>query len=781
MYRGVDRPGARGTRAGGRAPRAAGVLLTIALFVASGQSGAGHSVGHFPSYYPDEIRIEALDPAAAARRFREETLHAYVGAVPSFDGPAPAHVHSVRSLGSLLVLSIGAATGRRCEVAGGIARALRDARIAGFVFHPYPITPFHPDYLHHLDRIEATMAAIGAAAEAGASLKVGAKGPLAEAIVNARWGGPAEDADVFLEEVPLDELASSSALRVNGWPVSPQEKEGWLQAYRVLSPHVDGASRAGADEAYDHLIRGETIGLAERVNLERRLIAALGEGCRRAVMGYAEREEFIDEAYPAGIENVAYDTQSGLNSPVFFRTVKLKEYPWNGKLKLAVPAAAGAAWNPVAGFSDAMGRMVWFAVGDPAMIHFPFNASWMPNRVQSSVNRVEGRSGGIRLPADALLPQPGTGTLQPVGSRVFSSAKVVYEVLASPFEDGTKMEVADLLYPYVFAARWGTRTGTNEAMHEPRVAAAFTAIAERLAGLKVVRVERTKHAVAEGMDVLQETPVVEVYLRNVAGDEGQVAALAPPWSTVPWHLLVLMEEAVRRGYAAFSEGEAARRNVPWLDLVRDEAQKVKLFGLVRQFEAERYRPDALKGFVGADTAAARWRSLREFAERNGHFLVTNGPYRLKAWGPESVTLQAVREITYPLGFGTYDRFVHPPRATLETAAQIGEEVIVGADADLTVKGGRSYVTTKEPLTRTTMRGTLGLLVVSRYLLVAPDGKVLDVDKMRWRDDGRFVIRLPDRVPPGEYTLLLSVFLDGNTTLPSAKALRVRIGGAGPPG
>ena len=49
--------------------------------VACGQGGAGHSVGHYPSYYPDEIRIDAVDPAAAGKGLVDETLHAYVGAV----------------------------------------------------------------------------------------------------------------------------------------------------------------------------------------------------------------------------------------------------------------------------------------------------------------------------------------------------------------------------------------------------------------------------------------------------------------------------------------------------------------------------------------------------------------------------------------------------------------------------------------------------------------------------------------------------------------------------
>ena len=59
-----------------------------------------------------------------------------------------------------------------------------------------------------------------------------------------------------------------------------------------------------------------------------------------------------------------------------------------------------------------------------------------------------------------------------------------------------------------------------------------------------------------------------------------------------------------------------------------------------------------------------------------------------------------------------------------------------------LKAGREYQLTKEPLLRTTTRGVNGMLVVSRYLLIAPDDKVLKVDKMHWAEDGRFDIKLP---------------------------------------
>ena len=796
MHPGIDRLGRR-TRPGRSASRepairgivrgTVGAIMVAGLVAVGGQGSAGHSVAHFPSYYPHEIRIETVDPAAAAKGLSEETLHAYVGATPAFAGPVPKHVEPVQSLGSILLLSFNTTSTRfasadaRCTAARGFMAALREETTDGFVFHPYPVTPYHADYLHHLDRAEAAIGAVGGTSAPAVSEKVGAKGDLAARIVRARWTLAANNSDVVLEEVPVDELLASTGVAFDGWSAPPWAKEGWFEAHRLLAPALDGATREALDENYARLIRGEAIGLAERANLERQLVAALTHGCARVVIGYTSKKEYLDAAYPGGIENVAYDSLSGLNSPVFLRTVKLKEYPWNGKLHLGVRERSKAAWNPVAGFTDPMGRLIWSAIGDPAMIQFPFNASWMPNRVQSVVTKIEGQSGGIRVPADAFRMLPGTGALEPVGSRTFASAKVVYEVLASPFEDGSEMDVADVIYPFVFAYRWGAKANVGGNAHEPQLERTLAAMQERLAGLKVARTERTKHAIAENWEIFSNSPVVEVYLRDVPHDEQQVAAMAPPWSTVPWHLLVLMEEAVTRGYAAFSENESERRRIPWMDLVRDRDLRTKLLALITKFEREGYRPEQLKEFVSAEEAQARWHSLAMFAEKNRHFLVTNGPYRLAEWNPDSVLLQAVREVTYPLGFGTFDRFVNPPRAAIETTAYEGGTITVRASAEMIVKAGRDYKLSKEPLLRTTMRGTFGLLIVSRYLLIGPDGKVFDLDKMQWGDDGRFTIKLPARLPPGEYTVNLAIFLDGNSMVPSAKSLRFRIGAAGSPG
>lgn len=785
----------------------AGATLAAGLIAFGARSNAGHSIGHFPSYYPDEIRIDVVAPEAAGSGLADATLHAFIGAAPNFSRPAPGEVRSAKSLGAFLVLSLDLTSGRlrsaeaRCAAARGIAAALGEAKTGGFVFHPYAITPYHADYLHHLDRIEAITAALGPPAQ---HERVGARGRVAEAVVKARFGSVADGADAMIEAVPVDGLMPHAGGPAIAWPGLPWAKEGWFQAYGLLASGLDEAERGVADETYQRLIHGELLGgLAERVGLERRLLAALTGDCRRTVVGYVPREEFFNEAYPPGAENIGFDAIAGLNAPLFVRTVKLKEYPWNGKLHLGVPEASQAAWNPVAGFTDGMGRLMWASVGDPAMIPFPFNASWMTNRVQFEISKVEGRSGslagglsggisagtsanmsrGIKVPVDALAPEPGSGALRAVGDWAFASQKVTYEVLASPFDDGTGETVADVLYPYAFLYRWGApaQAGTKggDTAREPALAPTFAAIEERLTGVKVVRVNLTSHAIAEGLEVATRTPVVEVYLRDAPGDETQVASLAPPWSTVPWHLLALMEAAVERGWAAFSAQEAARRGVPWLDLVRDPALQAKLEDLAAQFERDGYRPDALHDLVSVDEARERWHSLREYAARNGHLLIANGPYRLKSWTADGVVLEAVREMTYPLGFGTFDRFVYPPRAVIDEATEDGNRIVVHASADMTLKGGRGTRQVREPLGHTTARGTYPLLIVSRYLLVDAAGKVHKVDKMDWRADGAFTIDLPQDLPAGEYTVILGIFLDGNAVEPSAKALHIRR--IGPPG
>lgn len=734
--------------------RWAGVAALLALWPAP-PAEAGHALGHYPSYYPDEVAIDTLDAGAAAKALADETLHAYVGGRPAFRGTVPRHVRPFTSLSAYLVLNLDPAEPAyvsregRCAAAAAATASFRAQVTPGVVFHPYPVTPFHPDYVHHADRAEAALAVAG-----------------------APFPGSGDRSGVRLTEVPVERLAAAPALQLDGWLGPPWSKTGWFQAYRLLAEALDPQTRERADELYGRLVHGDVVTLAEEIELERALVAVLGEGCRRRVVGYRVREEYVNEANLAGAENAAADSHAGLNTPVFIRTAKLKDFPWNGRLHLGFGERPTAAWNPIAGFTDPQGRMIWSALGDPPLLPIPYNAGWAPNRAQFEVTAVHGQSGGIALPDGAVLPDPATGVLKPVVRPAVASAKTAFQVVGSPYRDGTPMAVADAVYPIAFAFRWAATA--DKAGPDATLARALAAWTERIAGIVLVGVKRDSQNIAENLDIVHETPLLDIYLRNAPGTDDQLAALAAPWTAIPWHLLVLMETAVEQGFAAFSESAASERGIPWLDLVRDPALQQRLLALCRDFERSAFRPPALEPFVTAEDAASRWRALAAFARGNGHLLVTNGPYRLKTWTADSVVLSAVREATYPLGFGTFDHMANPPRAIVRDVSLEPGALVVQADAELTVKVMRRHEVRREPLTRKTAHGLRGVLVSSRYVLFGADGKTVAAGKMSWDADDRLRIPLPAAIPPGRYGAALGVFLDGNAIQPSVKVFRFEI-------
>ena len=183
----------------------------------------------------------------------------------------------------------------------------------------------------------------------------------------------------------------------------------------------------------------------------------------------------------------------------------------------------------------------------------------------------------ISVPEEAVLPEPGNGRMRPVGPGKMAKLKLTYRVLGSAFDDGTRTGVADILYAYMFAYRWGVRNEAEATHYDPFIDSATAPLREHLAGVRVLGTDTTSKSfrVAD-VTFVRELFVIEVYTTNAPEDPEQDAVVAPPWSTLPWHVIVLMEEAVSRGQAAFSQAEAARRGVEWLDLVRSDQMNRQL-------------------------------------------------------------------------------------------------------------------------------------------------------------------------------------------------------------
>jgi len=732
-------------------------VCILTLLAVPARVRAGHELPYYPSFYPHEIRLEAADAADLGDALRAGRIHATPGENPF--GDLPTDTATVASWGGYVVLTFGpgviqsTAPADRCALAGQIARRV-DRTAAGFVLHPYPVTPYHGDYFYHYDLAQEALRAVAVASATPPlppAFRIKATGATARLMI-----GPPTAAEgtwqAAIEVIGLDTLVPETGLPLAGRPAPPWGKEGWFHAFRLLADYVsDPRVHRQAVEIYQRLTAGLVATDQERVGLERRLVSLLRSGCDRLVLGYTVRREAFTTDFTNGIENVGYDAQTGLSSAIFLRTAKLKDFPWNGVLRLGITGARIAAWNPLAGFTDTYGRLLWNAVGDPALLPAPYRSGWLANRVTWAIHGVD------HVPSDALMPGRN-GRMQPVAAGTRAAVRVTYTLRPSLFHDESTMTVADAIYPYIIAFEAGS---------DQTVAAATAPVRAALAGIRVAGIERITKQLW-GVDLAWQAPIVEVYLRQAPSDPEQAAALAPAWSAVPWPLLVLMEEAARHGIGAISQGDAAARGITWLDLVRDRRTSERLLRLVEAYAAQGYRPEGLKTFVTSSEARDRWSALRTFYVTHQHWLVTNGPYQLTSWSDNSVTLTVFRDLSYPLTVGIYDRYAVPHRGYVTKVERQPGRLEVTADVERVARFARSFEIVREPLGKppspeqALSAGHDGK-PQCQYVVVTADGRVLAAGRVEYANGGTFTVQIPDGI--ARFRIILAIVVAENETTP----------------
>jgi hypothetical protein len=342
--------------------RRTATAAVVALSFVAAMAWAGHELPIYPSYYPHEIDIQTVAPERALDLIKQNQIQAYVGAAPTPAG-LPDSVGAVESLGSYIIVDVNPdSLGEPCAVtAAAIDELIRHG--GNFVFHPYPVTPFHGDYLYHADLASAAK-------------------ELWTSRIRTAPESPAGQAHVAVTTIDAGDLEARAMTKVNGWLGPPWLRKGWFQADLLLGDAAidpENKTRAAAD--LERLTTADYEDMNERINLERDLVGLLSGGCHKTVAGYTVRRQYYNDDYSAGIENIAYDAITGFASPMFLRTAKLKDFPWNGWLGLGTDARPTAAWNPVAGFTDDFGRLMWSALDDPAALPAPNDSGWTSNRI----------------------------------------------------------------------------------------------------------------------------------------------------------------------------------------------------------------------------------------------------------------------------------------------------------------------------------------------------------------------------------------------------------------
>jgi hypothetical protein len=283
-----------------------------------------------------------------------------------------------------------------------------------------------------------------------------------------------------------------------------------------------------------------------------------------------------------------------------------------------------------------------------------------------------------------------------------------------------------------------------------------------LAAVRVAGVDTASKSFRVGdVNFVREVFTIEVYLRLPPEESEWSAVVAPPWSTLPWHLVVLMEQAVERGWAAFSQEESKRRGVEWLDLVRSKELVARLAALAADLERDAYIPEALRAQVSPEEARKRWAALVALHKASGHLLVTNGPYKLKSWSADSATLEAFRDLTYPLGVGSYDAYAIPRRGFVTGAEWNGDRLVLSGDIEIVDKFQRSYRLVRTALKAVSAQALKRSAPECRYVVTDEHDRVVLAETTALGPEANFPIDFKGRLPPGRYTIAALIAVNGN--------------------
>ena len=292
------------------------------------------------------------------------------------------------------------------------------------------------------------------------------------------------------------------------------------------------------------------------------------------------------------------------------------------------------------GLTDSYSRHIWGIISDPGTFKHPFTGETFPIRANWQVETA-GPKDKLKVPEESKIWNPELQKWANVPSNTFATSKVVFDFDFSKWHNGQKMDMNDILHSLYFTIEWGTQIDENDKTFDteftPRAAQSIDTII--------------------GVNPIDEN-TLEVYVDFWHFDKGEIADWAILWNSMPWEISVAMEKAVTDGKVSFSRSGATSKNVNWLSLIiPNDANLIKNY--LQEFKENNYIPDALKeNNQNLKYYQDRYDSSINWIENNNHAVISNGPFYLESYAPESRTIK-VNEFddeSYPFKIGEWSKF-----------------------------------------------------------------------------------------------------------------------------
>ena len=370
-----------------------------------------------------------------------------------------------------------------------------------------------------------------------------------------------------------------------------------------------------------------------------------------------QREQLIQEAVTEGVNEsvriflaskvnqyVANEKVSGIvndfGAGVPSRFTPINAQSDSDEFVIGVKQIYQGAWNPIMGLTDTYSRHIWGIISDPGTFKHPFTGETFPVRVDWQVETA-GPNDKLAVPQKAIIWNPTLQKWENISQGTLATSKVTFDFKFSNWHNGQKMDMNDILHSLYFTVDWGTQVDENDKTFDTEYTPRAAQMIESIIGVNQI-----------------DDDTLEVYVNYWHFDEGEIADWGDTWSVMPWEISVAMEKAVIDGKVSFSRSGATSKNINWLSLiVPNDAILIKSY--LQEFKEENYIPIAFKNDIkNSEYYQNRYDSSINWIENNNHAVISNGPFYLESYAPESrtITVKAFEDDTYPFKIGKWSEF-----------------------------------------------------------------------------------------------------------------------------
>ena len=289
----------------------------------------------------------------------------------------------------------------------------------------------------------------------------------------------------------------------------------------------------------------------------------------------------------------------------------------SGTLDVGVKQIYQAAWNPIGGLGDTYSNQIWLSITDPILTGHPFSGEMIPIKGTWNVE-TNGINSSVKVPNDAIKWNSDSEKWDEVGNEVSAKSKITYYLKFNQWHHGPEMNMNDIIYSVYFLSEWGSERTEKDRTYDADFSPQASQILNTLKGIRVI-----------------DENTIEVYTDFWHFDSGEIASWGSVWSSMPWEIMAAMEQIVVDGKSSFSRTESITKNINWLSLIiPNDANQVKT--QLNDFKSNEHMPNALIQFNPQNGFQnIRYNSSQEWIDENNHAVISNGPFYLDRYSPDS--------------------------------------------------------------------------------------------------------------------------------------------------